>query len=92
MIPANRAGYADLAVSLGGDNASLPVTSALSPRPPDTPHKCPPSRLEEEELDEPRRRCGTQARAERFEDATDAADEAEARAREKASKAAASEG
>ena len=45
--------------------------------------------LTEEELDDLRQRCGTRARAERLDDAMDAADEAETIAREKADRAAA---
>jgi low affinity Fe/Cu permease len=48
--------------------------------------------LTEEELDELRRRCETRARAERLDDARDAADAAEARAHEKAARAAAEAG
>ena len=44
--------------------------------------------LTEEELDELRQRCGTTARAERLDDVLDAADEAEAKAHEKAARAA----
>lgn len=44
--------------------------------------------LSEEELDELRRRCETRAKAERLDDAWDAADKAEAKAREKAARAA----
>lgn len=44
--------------------------------------------LTDEELDELRQRCGMRARAERLEDAHEAADEAEIRAREKAVRAA----
>ena len=44
--------------------------------------------LTEEELDELRQRCETRAQAERLDDAREAADEAEARAREKAAHAA----
>ena len=45
--------------------------------------------LTEEELDELRERCETRARAERLDDAREAANEAEARAREMAARAAA---
>ena len=48
--------------------------------------------LTEEELDELRRRCETRARAERLDDAREAADAAEARAHEKAARAAAEAG
>ncbi|GEM_PF-5696017 len=44
--------------------------------------------LTEEELDELRQRCATRARAERLDDAREAADAAEARAHEKAARAA----
>ncbi|MEE7490620.1 Low affinity Fe/Cu permease [Methylobacterium sp. UNC378MF] len=44
--------------------------------------------LTEEELDELKQRCETRARAERLNDAREAADEAEARAHEKAARAA----
>ncbi len=44
--------------------------------------------LTEEELDDLRRRCETRAKAERLDDAMDAADAAEDRAREKAARAA----
>ncbi|CAO4144727.1 low affinity iron permease family protein [Methylorubrum aminovorans] len=46
--------------------------------------------LTEEELDELRQRCESRGRAERLDDAMDAADEAEARARRRAAQAAAS--
>jgi len=45
--------------------------------------------LTEEELDELRQRCETRAKAERLDDVREAADEAEAQAREKAARAAA---
>ncbi|MDH6666964.1 UNVERIFIED_ORG: low affinity Fe/Cu permease [Methylorubrum zatmanii] len=48
--------------------------------------------LTEEELDELRQRCETRARAERLDDAREAADAAEARARERAAHAAARAG